>query len=88
MIRLSIGGAEHEAVITEGDHREGATLGEIEIGRSGRSRLQLEWSAVQAAMPGNLSRLELRRVRAPDPHESEPESQQTEARDPDPVAQP
>ncbi len=62
LVRLEVDGAAHEADLPEGNHPRGTTLGEVEIEGGGRHRLAFEWSAVQGQLPGNLERLELRRL--------------------------
>lgn len=63
--RIWIDGVAHDATLGEGEYAEGATLGEVEIGAVGRHRVGFEWSAVQHHQPGNMARLELRRIERP-----------------------
>lgn len=62
VIRIGIDGAMHDVDLAMGEYDIGGSLGEISIDSAGRHRLTFEWSAVQDDLPGNLSRVELRRV--------------------------
>lgn len=61
-VRLSIDGVAFDAPVPEGRSRRGASLGVVELGRPGRVRLTFEWVGGSSSIPGNLDRLELRRL--------------------------
>jgi len=67
-LRLGIGELEIEAEVPAGRHRRGIVLGEVDIDATGRIPISLEWADdAGAEVPGNISYLELRRLREQQP---------------------